>query len=231
MTTVTADQRQGGLALTLQEVFTAAVRLRANRQVAADANSFRTQLKQLLTAADQEARNLGYTGDDVRLAVYAVIVFVDESVLNSRQPMFAEWPAKTLQEEVFREHMGGEVFFNNLQDLLRRPDSREGADVLEVYQLCLLLGFRGRYDVAGGGETRGLASSVAEKIARIRGGRAELAPSWSPPTGETIPVTTDPWNRKLAFIAAGAFGFAIFLFIIFDFALRSRISALRDLVP
>src|SRR5690606_10520389 len=144
-TTAAQNPRRGQLALALQEPFTVAIRLRANRQVAADADSFRAHIKQLLGAADRAARRLGYDGGDVRLAVYAFIAFLDESVLNSNQPMFAAWPRQPLQEEIFGEHMAGENFFRYLDDLLARQDSEDLADLLEVYQLCMLLGFRGRY--------------------------------------------------------------------------------------
>ncbi|MGH7505688.1 MAG: DotU family type IV/VI secretion system protein, partial [Longimicrobiales bacterium] len=78
--------RRGELALALQEAFTVAVRLRTNRQVAANADAFRAHVKQLLGAADRQARGAGYDADLVRLAVYAYIAFLDESVLNSSQP-------------------------------------------------------------------------------------------------------------------------------------------------
>ena len=71
MMTTSIEHRRGLLALTLQEPLTAAVRLRANRQVAADADSFRTHIKQLLGQSDQEARRAGYDSDTVKLAVYA----------------------------------------------------------------------------------------------------------------------------------------------------------------
>jgi len=99
----------------------------------------------MLVAADREAREAGYDRDVVRLAVYAFVAFLDESVLNSPQDMFSEWPRRPLQEEVFGDHRAGETFFQNMRDLLSRPDSRALADVLEVYLLCLLLGYRGRY--------------------------------------------------------------------------------------
>jgi type VI secretion system protein ImpK len=105
---------RGDLALALQEAFTVAVRLRAGRQVAADATSFRAHIKQLLGAADQRARAAGYDGDTVKLAVYAFIALLDESVLTSGQPMFAEWARQPLQEEVFGEHMAGENFFRTV---------------------------------------------------------------------------------------------------------------------
>ena len=89
-----APQRRGRLALALQEALTAGARLRANRQVAADADSFRNQVKHLLGRADQEARQAGYDPADVKLAIYGYIAFLDESVLNSGQPMFAGWPRR-----------------------------------------------------------------------------------------------------------------------------------------
>ena len=50
-----AENRQGGLAIALQETFTAVVRLRTNRQMASDAVSFRAHLKSLLGQADVAA--------------------------------------------------------------------------------------------------------------------------------------------------------------------------------
>src|SRR5579863_3830002 len=135
--------RRGALALALQEPLTAIARLRANRQVAADADSFRNHMKQVLAAADQEARAAGYPVDDVRLALFAVVGLIDESVLNSGQAMFAEWPRHPLQEEVFGGSLAGELVFQYLQQVMGRPDSEDVADVLEVFAQCLLLGFRG----------------------------------------------------------------------------------------
>jgi type VI secretion system protein ImpK len=227
---MTTERASGGLALALQEVFTAAVRLRSNRQVASDAHSFRTQVKQLLAAADGQARQAGYSGDDVRLAVYAVIVFIDESVLSSQLPMFDGWTNRPLQEEIFGSHVGGEIFFDHLAELLRRPDSPEVADVLEVYQLCLLLGLRGKYGLAGGGELAGLARAVGEKISRIRGGQGDLAPQWAAPSGEVLSSLRDPWNRILGLAAACTFAVALVLFIIFKLVLRSGVADLGSLV-
>src|SRR5512133_320721 len=119
---VDESARRGRLAIALQEPLTTIARLRANKQVAADAESFRTRIKQVLASAEQEATALGYAGDDVRFALFAVIAFLDETVLNSTQPMFAEWPRRTLQEEVFGVHMAGELFFQYLQQLLERQD-------------------------------------------------------------------------------------------------------------
>lgn len=218
-----APSRRGQLALVLQEVLTATVRLRANRQVAADAESFRAHIKQLLSGAQREARRLGYSADDVALVLYAVVTFLDESVLNSAQPMFASWPSRPLQEEIFGGHMGGEVFFQHLRQLLARQDSEDVADVLEVFQLCLLLGFQGRYSVADSGELRGLATAAGEKIRRIRGSFGELSPSWALPSGETPLRSRDPWLPWLTMAALAMFVGVWLLFGWFRTTLDSRV--------
>ena len=114
--------RRGHLALAFQEALTAVARLRTNRQVAADAEAFRSHLKRLLGQADASAREAGYSPETVRLAVYAVVALVDESVLASSHAIFADWPRRPLQEEVFGEHMAGAEQSDDITMLaLRRP--------------------------------------------------------------------------------------------------------------
>lgn len=226
----TAPRRQGQLALALQEALTATVRLRAGRQAATDAQPFRARIKQTLGAAERDARQVGYAGEDVRLAIYAVVVFLDESVLNSSLAMFSDWPRQPLQEELFGGHMGGEVFFQNLHQLLARQDSGDLADLLEVYQLCLLLGYQGRYSVMDKGELQGLMAATAEKIRRIRGRGGDLSPSWAPPAGEVTRTARDPWARRVGYGAAVAFALAWLLFAAFQFGLLSGVTDLQALM-
>ena len=223
-----AESRRGQLALSLQEAFTAIARLRANRQVAADAESFRVRIKQVLAAAEQEARQAGYAAEDVRLALFAVIAFLDETVLNSGQPMFAEWPRRPLQEEVFGVHMAGELFFQYLQQLLGRQDSDDLADVLEVYELCLLLGFKGRYSATRGGELQLLAAQTSEKIERVHGTPGDLSPKWVPSRAE-IGRPHDPWVPRLAVAAIAALVIALALYVGFALSLRAWKSNLATL--
>ncbi|CAN5668783.1 type IVB secretion system protein IcmH/DotU [soil metagenome] len=221
--------RRGVLALLLQEAFTAAIRLRGNRQVVANADAFRAHIKQLLATADREARQAGYEGEYVKLAVYAFVAFLDESVLNSNQPAFAAWPRQPLQEEIFGDHTAGETFFLHLRELLSRQDSEELADVLEVFQLCLLLGFRGRYGVGDQSGIEGLTAAVQEKIVRIRGGQPPLSPMWALPPQETVAVAHDPWVPRLAVATAAAIALAVVLFVVFRLLLDSGITELQTI--
>ncbi|MHB1223653.1 MAG: DotU family type IV/VI secretion system protein [Gemmatimonadaceae bacterium] len=225
----------GRLALALQEILTATVRLRSGRQVAADAEGFRLHAKQVLAGAEQEARAAGHPTDDIRLALFASVVFLDESVLNSGQQMFADWARKPLQDELFGGHLGGEVFFQYLQQQLERDDSTELADLLEVFQLCLLLGFRGRYSMGDGrGELQLLVQRIGEKIARIRGPLGELSPAWRPPSDRVAQVARDPWVRRLAVAAAAVGVLVVALFVVYRLTLGAgarELARLADSAP
>lgn len=220
--------RRGLLALSLQEPFTTVARLRSGRQVAADADSFRTRIKQVLVAAEQEARQAGYSADDVRFALFAVIAFLDETVLNSGQAMFADWPRRPLQEEVFGVHMAGELFFQYLQQLLGRQDSEDLADILEVYELCLLLGFKGRYSASRGAELQVLSAQVSDKIERVHGGLGELSPRWRPLSTD-IGQPRDRWAQRLIATAIGVAVLAVVLYVGFAISLHSGKSVLANL--
>ena len=132
-------RRSENLALIFQEVLTAIERLRANRQGVADPQAFRHHTREALKTAANRALGAGYANEDVKFATFVAIAFLDESVLNSRNPVFAEWLRKPMQEELFGTHIAGEVVFQNLQQILGRTDSPDLADVLEVHHLCLLL--------------------------------------------------------------------------------------------
>ena len=214
------------LALQFQELLTAIERLRCHRQEVDNAELFRSQVLQAIRLAEQNAKARGYADNDIKLATFAIVAFLDESILNLRKPVFNEWVRKPLQEELFGTHMAGEVFFQNLEKLLGRTDSHDLADLLEVYYLCLLLGFGGRYSMGGKGELRSTIEALSAKIQRIRGRSLELSPYWRIPE-ETIRAAGDPWLRKLLWGAAGCAVLGLLLFVIFKFSLGSGASDLR----
>ena len=221
--------RGDNLALVYQEALTAIVRLRSTRQSASDAITFRAHMRQLLGAAEQEAQRRGYSGEDTRLATFAVVAFLDESILNMRSPVFADWPRKPLQEEIFGGHVAGETFFQGLQRILERPDAHQVADVLEVFYLSLLLGYRGKYGIGGQADLQALMRIIAEKIRRIRKTSGEFSPAWAPPPGQVL-APRDPWLKRLAITAVVCLGIVLILLAGFKFSLSSGVSELRTVV-
>lgn len=221
------ERRPDNLALVFQEILTAIVRLRTNRQVVTDPEVFRAQMREALKATDQDGRTRGYTAEQIKLAIFAVVAFLDESILNLQQPVFAHWHRKPLQEELFGIDIAGEIFFNNVQRLLGQRDSHDLADVLEIYELCLLLGFRGRYGLGGQAELRTVIESIKEKMRRIRGASPDLAPGWAIPPGRVKVTRTDPWVKRLFWGAVGCFVLMVLLFGIYKISLSGGASDLR----
>ena len=220
---------RANLALIYQEILTAITRFRSNRQAVADAASFRNQIKGAIGAAEAEATKSGYAADDVRLATFAVVALLDESILNSNNPIFSDWPRMPLQEELFGVHTAGEMFFQCIDRLMGKTDSPQTADVLEIYALCLLLGYRGRYSISGQESARGVASTVAEKLQHLRGGPQPLAPYWAPLRDAVQQKASDPGGRALLIGTLGALFFALLFFVGFKFALISGASGLHSI--
>ncbi len=221
-------QARENLALIYQEVLTAVTRFRSNRQAAADATVFRSQMKAAIRAAESTATSSAYPVEDTRLATFAVVAFLDESILNSNDPVFADWARMPLQEELFGGHTAGEIFFQCVDRLLARGDSPQLADVLEVFSLCLLLGYRGRYSLSGQEGIRTVLDSIAEKMQRIRGPVRPLSPNSSVPQDVVRSKAYDVWVRRLTFGAAGVLALALILFIGFKLGLMSGASGLHS---
>lgn len=220
---------QGNLSLAFQEPLTVAARIRRNQFQAPDAGAFRTHLRNLLGQADAATRQAGYQADFAKLATYAVVALLDESILTSPGPLRGEWVGHPLQQELFGENVAGENFYLQLRDLLARPDTPELADILEVFLLCLLLGFKGRYAASDGAEVQGLITAANQKVSRIRGGAGPVAPQAHHPQGETPPRRLDPWIPRLLRGAVGAAVVALILFVGFRILLGSGASGVRDL--
>jgi len=218
--------RVNSLAFSFQEVLTAILRVRFQRQQVQDSESFRAQMRRSLQAAMQEARSLGYSSDTVQMGVFAVVAYMDESVLNLQSQAFADWARRPLQEELFGGHLAGETFFRNLKTLLGQQDSTEVADALELHCLCLQMGYRGRYALGDTGELHQLLRQAREKIQRIRGA-AHLLPPMTPP--EVRPTgTKDSWSRALLITTCVLAGLTVVGFAGFQLDLGSGVSQVQN---
>jgi len=214
-----APQMQN-LASCYENALTIILRLSSlQRSSATNSQDFRASIRAALKSAMEQAKSFGYSSDVNQLAFFAVVALLDETVLKMQNPAFADWAQRPLQEEMFGHNRAGEVVFDNLRNLLARQDSNETADCLEVYCLCMLIGFKGKYAlgpsrtyVSGAsqaehwgasrtsGELDALIRQCREKIDRIRGEAKFL------PVEPLVPVkqnaAIDHWSRGLAIAAA-----------------------------
>lgn len=95
----------------------------------------------------RRAAVLGFSHQDAQDMGYALVALMDEMVLNKPEPYRQFWMSNLLQLHYFNETIAGDSFFNRLAAVRKDPHRVE---VLQVYYLCLLFGFQGRYRIRGG---------------------------------------------------------------------------------
>ena len=215
--------RTNNLAQAFQEAFTVILRMRLQTQRVEDAESFRSVMRQIISSAVKECRAMGYSDEASKMSIYAIIGFLDENVLSSGNPVFAEWRKRPLQEEMFGSQVAGELFFRNVSDLLNRPSSAETADVLELHALCLLLGYRGKFVTGDATEIHAIIRRVRDKIGIIRG-EPELFRAMEEQPAPAV-SRRDLWARRLVIAAIAACAVTLLIYLGYALLLSHSISS------
>lgn len=210
-----ASSAQANLALLYDAILTSVVRLQAGRQHIQEASSFRERIKDTLQEIERVAIPAGYEAQDIRDTNLAVVALLDSVVLHSNDPVRDEWQRRLLQEELFGQTDAGVVFFDKLARFEARRDSEQLANILEVYLLCLLLGFEGRYSGGLRSDLDGIAERTRKRIEHIRGRGREISPAGMLAEATAPPeLARDqrPDHSRLILVAAIAITVIAFLF-------------------
>jgi type VI secretion system protein ImpK len=139
-----------------------------------DHTEFQSRMTRFLDDFGRNARKKGASADDIDAAKYAFCAAVDEIILRSHFSIRDAWEMRPLQLTLFGDQLAGENFFNRLDAL--RTRSSEHIEALEVFHMCLLLGFQGRYILEGSEKLGYLTSRLGDEIAHMKGRRPGFAP-------------------------------------------------------
>ena len=150
-----------------------------NRNPPQDAPAFTVRIKQFLDKFEREARKLNISPDDIYAAKYAFCAATDETILASQFNIRSDWERQPLQLIFFGEQLAGENFFTMLESL--REQGARRLQALEVFHLCLLLGFQGKYMLEGPEKLSYLTARLGDEITHLKGKRAAFAPFWKIP--------------------------------------------------
>ncbi|MED5618030.1 type IVB secretion system protein IcmH/DotU [Ideonella sp. BN130291] len=145
-----------------------------NRHAPLGFEDFRQRLRDFLTQFERGTRKLDCSAEDIYNAKYAFCALVDETVLMSQFKIRDEWQLRPLQLEYFGDQLAGETFFEKLEELRRQGAAK--LQVLEVFHMCLLLGFQGKYLLEGTEKLNYLTVRLGDEIAHLRGTRPGFAP-------------------------------------------------------
>nr|WP_229422091.1 MULTISPECIES: type IVB secretion system protein IcmH/DotU [Massilia] len=135
---------------------------------------FQRKTTQFLEDFTRGAKKQGASADDIDASKYAFCAAVDEIILRSNFSIRDEWERRPLQLVLFGDQLAGENFYHRLESLRTRGSTHLQA--LEVFHMCLLLGFQGRYILEGSEKLNYLTARLGDEIANMKGRRGGFAP-------------------------------------------------------
>ncbi|MCL2778302.1 MAG: DotU family type IV/VI secretion system protein [Polyangiaceae bacterium] len=160
------------------------------------------------------ARAGGVVPEDIVNAQYALVALLDEQLARAGGRIGRpDWQTNPLQFAYFGENTAGENFFRRMYALESQPHR---IHVLQIYWLCMAVGFRGRYAIAGASD--GNIAPVYNRVATIVA-RASGSDVLSPHGEATDARGFLRREKPLIRIGLGVFGLALVVFLIFKVVL------------
>ena len=174
-------------------------------------DALRQRIKSYLAGIEREGLEGGLGRDDIDAVKYPLVAFIDETILGSNWQSRELWRANPLQQQLFNDRLAGTRFFTNLNEIRRGGDAKH--DLLEVYHLCLTLGFEGQYRVAGREQLRPLIDEIRRELGYDPRDRREIRLS---PNGKRRdnPVAGPPGGFPLWWAVGGGAGALLVLYVI-----------------
>lgn len=159
------------------------------RSVPKDTDEFSRHIQKFLEQFERAAQKNHFSAEDIFDAKYAFCAAIDEAVLSSQMNIRDNWERRPLQLLLFGDQLAGEHFFDTLETARNGGASRINA--LEVFHMCLLIGFKGRYLLEGPEKLKYMTQQLGEQIAHIKGKPALFAPHWSAPDSISNAIKRD----------------------------------------
>ncbi|HMB69657.1 MAG TPA: type IVB secretion system protein IcmH/DotU [bacterium] len=182
----------------------------------------RARIGEYLDRIDQQGHEAGIPREDLEAAKFPLIAFIDETILNSHWESRDVWRERPLQLDRYGETVAGERFFERLDKL--RAQGPAKAELLEIYYLCLALGFEGKYKILGKDKLRALVEEVRRDLGYSRplSGKEPISPHGRrKETRRSSAEDAFPWMR----VGAICLGSLVGVFLILYFVIGHRASA------
>lgn len=118
----------------------------------ADVTALRRRIVEQLRRFEERAVRYQVSGVDASAARYIMCALIDEAVMTTPWGSASAWSANSLLNQFHNETWGGEKVFHIL-DRVRNEPAKYVA-LLKLLDLCLSMGFEGKYRVLDGGRER-----------------------------------------------------------------------------
>jgi type VI secretion system protein ImpK len=187
-----------------------------------DAETLRDNLISLINECENTARRSA-SAQDVEDTKFALVAFVDETVLSSDWAMKGAWMANPLQLQIYNRFDAGEHFFERMDIILKSPSRSQ---VLEVYYLCLALGFKGRYQLVDQDQLRARIAAAHSALKQA----PEMQPGPLSPNGKPRDQLAAEVKSKLPTWAmlAGAVTIGLVVYMIMSIFISNKASGVKE---
>ncbi|GEL72107.1 MULTISPECIES: DotU family type IV/VI secretion system protein [Myxococcus] len=206
-----------------KDCFDAAIQLRGSEASAVPPpETLHHRLRGVVDETLRRAAVLGFSHQDAQDMAYALVALIDEVVLGRPEEYRQLW--MPLQLHYFNENVAGDGFFARLNTVRKDPHRHE---VLQVYYLCMLFGFQGRYRIRGGElELMTLIDTVQKDLERARPFDFDvLSPHGDRPTESLLSKRK---KASMVGISAGALAVAVLFYGVLQFFLNDKVGELRS---
>lgn len=116
-------------------------RIEARAEPNLNAEVERDRIKQTLNEAENRLQGSEKDSSMWELSRYALIVWIDETLIHADWEGRSSWEAEPLEFELLGTNIGGEQYFKKAEEARRATSF----DALEVFYLGVILGFKGFY--------------------------------------------------------------------------------------
>ena len=192
----------------------------------------KADIQRLLSETQTRASRANVPSEDYEAARFALVAWVDETVMNSAWAHRDKWKHDLMQRRYYQTADAGEIFFDRLNAIgLHQRELRE------VYYLCLAMGFQGRY--CHEGDHLLLEQLKSSNLKLLTGSslglpsleKSELFPEAYPAGDDASPGPAGGRMRLLT-VAGLIFPVALFagLYFIYSFILNSYTEGLLSKV-
>ncbi len=193
-----------------------------------DPARLRDRTKEVLDRLERRAKDIGMELEDIMNVKFVLVAFIDEAIIGVNFSQKDSWLANPLQMEIFGRNDAGVEVFRRLNELRQRPQVH--AQVLEVYCLCLMLGYKGKYAYQETEALRGLVEDTKADLSRVRDG-GRLAPVLSP-HGKPEDRLTDVVYRDIPawVIGAAAAALGVLFFLVMSWLVTGSADAVINII-
>ena len=183
----------------------------------------------------EQSISAGYPEETRQRAKYVLCATIDDIAQNLPNIGHdgAEWARRSLVVQFFRENIGGDRFWQLVDDLLARP--AQNAELIELFHSCLAAGFEGRFRVMPDGKRR-LHEIMSKLYGALEHPRSlsmqEISPRWK---GLAAPLKKVGLWSHVALAAAAAGLLLLIVYAVLRLVLMSTgedsWAAVRGLTP